>query len=312
MKKDLDLSIEIKKALAEDMEVSAMDIQVDTEDGVVHLDGVVDVLGEREYAEEVVRGIDGVQDVVNRLVIGMERRIKDNDLERAVEKSLIEKDEKFYKIGVAGRKGMVQLFGEVDNLAEEKEALMATMEVMGVKEVVSRLTLKRDRNGSPIDDVTVHNNVVDMFSEDSDINRSLIEVSVKKGTVILKGTVESVEDKELAGKLASMAYGVRNVNNKLHSHQGGTGGDEMVAATIRHELGKDNRVSPAQVKVHVEEGDVYLTGEVDSPEAKDAAFEVVNRVAPLLDRVKDVHMGVQIAGAKGSMQKGGDKGEEMY
>lgn len=304
MRGDEDLSFAIKKALAKDMELSAMDIRVNTLNGVVHLDGVVDVLGDREYAEKVIREIDGVQDIVNRLSIGMERRVRDDELAHAVESKLTTRDEEYRRIGVAVKKGVVHLYGEVENLADEKDILTAAMDVLGVREVVSHLKIQRERHGLPIDDATVVNNIRLMLASDQDINRAAISVEVENGKVVLSGTVESVEDKQIAGKLASMAHGVRDVINELRSHQGGTGGEEALAATIRNELEKDPNVSAAQVQVIVEDGMVFIGGEVDSPDAEDAAIKVVKRVLRNVENVRGFQVMMTISGAKGSLQRG--------
>ncbi|AZR72449.1 hypothetical protein BBF96_03045 [Anoxybacter fermentans] len=299
---DRDISFAVKKALAQDMEESALDIRVNTVNGIVHLDGVVDVLGDKEYAEKVVREVEGVKEVINRLSIGMERQVKDDELAEAVETALQEKDESFFKIGVVAKKGVVHLYGNIDTLAEEKEILSAAIDVQGVREVISHLRLKRTQDGKEIDDVTVHNNVIQTLTEHYDVVPP-IELSVKNGRVTLKGTVESVEDKQIIGKLTAMAEGVKDVVNELRSYKGGAGGDEALAAEIRHELSKDDRVSPA-VRVYVEEGTVYLDGEVDSPDVRAAAIEVVNRVLKKKSTRSRIYEGIRISGAKGSVQEG--------
>lgn len=310
MKGDDALSFLVKKALAKDMELSALDIRVNTLNGVVHLDGVVDVLGDKEYAEKVIREIDGVQDIVNRLSIGMERLVKDDEMAHAVEDRLIDKDSDYRRIGVAAKKGVVHLYGEVDNLHEEKEILSTAMDIKGVREVVSHLKLNTpERYGYPIDDATVHNNVRYMLATDADVDRGALEVEVRNGKVTLRGRVDTVEDKQIAGKLASMAEGVRDVINELHVTSGGTGGNEGLEALIRREWGRDPRISPQQVRVYVEGRTIFLDGTVYSPEAKDAALDVVRGVLHNVDQIDGVHNGIMISGALGSVQKGHDEDE---
>lgn len=310
MKGDDALSFLVKKALAKDMELSALDIRVNTLNGVVHLDGVVDVLGDKEYAEKVIREIDGVQDIVNRLSIGMERQVKDDEMTHAVEDRLIDKNPDYRRIGVAAKKGVVHLYGEVNNLHEEKEVLSTAMDIKGVREVVSHLKLHTsDRFGYLPDDATVHNSVRYMLATNADVDRGALEVEVRNGKVTLRGRVDTVEDKQIAGKLASMAEGVRNVINELHVTSGGTGGNEGLEALIRREWGRDPEVSPQQVRVYVEDKMVFLDGTVYSPEVKDAALRVVQRVLRDVGNIEGVHDGIVISGALGSVQKGHDKDE---
>ena len=303
MRGDEKLSFAVKKALAKDMELSAMDIRVNTLNGVVHLDGVVDVLGDREYAEKVIREIDGVQDIVNRLSIGMERRVKDDELAHAVESKLQTRKKDYWRIGVAAKKGVVHLYGDVYTLAEEKDILMVVMDVLGVREVVSHLKLRTDRDGVQLDGASIVNNVRLMLASDYDLSRAAIAVEVEHGKVVLSGTVKSVEDKQRAGKLASMAAGVRDVINELRSHQGGTGGEEALAATIRNQLTKEAGNCVAGLQVFVEDGSIYIGGEVGSPEIKDAAIEAVKNVMRHVENVQGFQEMITINGASGSVQK---------
>lgn len=305
MKGDDALSLLVKKALAKDMELSALDIRVNTLNGVVHLDGIVDVLGDKEYAEKVVRETDGVQDVVNRLSIGMERPVKDEEMAHAAEERLVARDADYRRIGVTVKRGILHLYGDVANLHEEKEILSTVMDVKGVREVVSHLKLCASEHcGYPIDDATVHNNVRYMLATDADVDRGALEVEVRDGKVTLRGTVDRAEDKQTAGTLASMAEGVRHVSNELHVSSGATGGNEGLEALIRREWGHDPSVSPQQVRVYVEENSVFLAGTVYSPEAKDAALNAVQRVLRNVENTGGVYDGISISGALGSVQKG--------
>lgn len=57
------ITTKVKTALMADEDVDALEIDVDTVDGVVHLSGEVDDHGEAREAVATVRDIDGVRDV---------------------------------------------------------------------------------------------------------------------------------------------------------------------------------------------------------------------------------------------------------
>lgn len=66
---DLGINAKVKSSLAVDDQLNAFDINVDTEDGVVYLRGVVDTLDSRDRAEEMAWDVEGVEDVVNELIV---------------------------------------------------------------------------------------------------------------------------------------------------------------------------------------------------------------------------------------------------
>lgn len=215
MKSDSELSLEVKKTLELNLESSVLDIQSQVEKGVAYLDGVVDTLADKEFAEEIITHIPDVKDVVNHLSIGMERHVKENDLINAVEESLIKKDEKYRRIGIAANKGVVHIYGDIDNVAEEKDIINASMEVQGVKEVTSHLRLKGNMFGEPIDDATLQNRIIYNFSTDYDVDRAGIKVSVQAGVAHLSGIVQNQNTIRIATDLAQKADGVRSVVSNI-------------------------------------------------------------------------------------------------
>ena len=64
---DAVITTKIKASLLAESEVSALDIKVETTDGVVHLTGVVDNDGQVRIAERIARETDNVKNVVNDL-----------------------------------------------------------------------------------------------------------------------------------------------------------------------------------------------------------------------------------------------------
>lgn len=67
---DAAITASVKSKLAADPEVSAHNIDVDTNEGVVTLSGRVDDGAERSEAEQLARGTDGVKRVINNLKVG--------------------------------------------------------------------------------------------------------------------------------------------------------------------------------------------------------------------------------------------------
>jgi hyperosmotically inducible periplasmic protein len=64
---DTALTTKIKTALIAESRLSALDINVDSNQGVVTLSGTVDNAAQVELAERVVKDLDGVKGINNRL-----------------------------------------------------------------------------------------------------------------------------------------------------------------------------------------------------------------------------------------------------
>lgn len=72
--------------------------------------------------------------------------------------------------------------------------------------------------------------------------------------------------------------GVTRVVDQLEVRHGELEEDAYLTNLIRRKLDEDPRVSPGQVKVFVEDGMAFLTGQVYTVDAKIAAGEVAGRV----------------------------------
>jgi osmotically-inducible protein OsmY len=67
---DAELTAKVKTKLTADPEINPFQIDVDTIDGRVTLSGVVSTERQREEAEHLARGTEGVLEVVNHLEVG--------------------------------------------------------------------------------------------------------------------------------------------------------------------------------------------------------------------------------------------------
>lgn len=68
--KDSEITASVKTRLAADPDVAAINIDVDTLEGVVTLSGMVKSQQERAEAEELARGTEHVKRVINNLKVG--------------------------------------------------------------------------------------------------------------------------------------------------------------------------------------------------------------------------------------------------
>ncbi|MDD2485416.1 MAG: BON domain-containing protein [bacterium] len=66
---DLGINAKVKAKIAADDQLDIFDINVDTEDGIVYLRGIVDTLDNRDRVSELAWDVDGVEDVVNEVIV---------------------------------------------------------------------------------------------------------------------------------------------------------------------------------------------------------------------------------------------------
>ncbi len=118
---------------------------------------------------------------------------------------------------VETRKGVVQLSGYVDSLAQIDQAVSLTRAVAGVAGVENAITLKGPPStvGTAIDDTTVTGRVKAALLSDPGIKSFDISVLTHQGEVQLTGFVNSQAQIEQAGKLAAAAEGASSVKNEL-------------------------------------------------------------------------------------------------
>ncbi|MGE5576463.1 MAG: BON domain-containing protein [Syntrophothermus sp.] len=281
---DEKISKKVLAAIKQDKELSAYHFNVDTIDGVVHLQGVVDVLAEKERAGEIARGIEGVTGVENGLTVSTDGAITDSEVEFEVAEEL-HLDHRFdsTRINAESHKGVVHLRGEVKTLAEAEAAVEAASRARGAKEVVNELKVGA---GERVDDATLTNRVESALAADGRLDPADVRTSSEHGVVRLKGVVPGRADKELAAEIATSVEGVRRVENELST-------EIDPASDVVTEIFSDFQATPllddARVSVSVVDGQIRVEGEVYSFRQK---REVERAVRRAFDKHRDELIGI--------------------
>ncbi|SDL31574.1 BON domain-containing protein [Natronincola ferrireducens] len=201
----------IKDQLEEKMQESAMDINVFCKDGYVHMSGMVDVLTEKKFAEEIVMKIPGVRKLENKITIAMDSNITDKHMEKEVVDKLHHNSERTLSIGAKVDRGVVNLMGHADTLQDCHKAMDLASGVRGVKDVVNNININSE--GKYTDD-TISNNILQAYSN-SPLDYRDITRRVSNGEVILSGTLDTHQDIELAKEIAMGIEGVVKVRNNI-------------------------------------------------------------------------------------------------
>ncbi|NMB15518.1 MAG: BON domain-containing protein [Firmicutes bacterium] len=185
------------------------DLHIQVKGDAVHLQGIVDVLADKELVEGVVRAVPKVGRGINSLTISTDGKLTDEDVLREVEEELA-MDLGIGAISPKVKGGVVYLHGEAKTLAHEKAAVWAARKARGVREVVSRLSFP-----GKCDNATLKNRIERALRTHPQTNHLPVRTAVRRGSVVLQGTVIDQHQKRLVEEIARSTLGVRRVINQL-------------------------------------------------------------------------------------------------
>jgi len=147
---DATLTAKVKTSLIDNPATKARQINVETNNGVVQLNGFVDSALARAEAEKAAKSIAGVRSVDNNLqVMAGERTagmaMDDTAITAKVKAALIaDSRTKAHQIEVSTNKGVVSLGGFVSSGAEKLAAAAVTENVTGVVKVENGIKVGRN------------------------------------------------------------------------------------------------------------------------------------------------------------------------
>ena len=204
---------QIKDQLEEKMQASAMDINVFCKDGYVHMYGMVDVLSEKKTAESIVKGIDGVRKIENKITVAMDSNITDRHMEKELMSRLITESEDgdLAGVGVKVEDGVANLMGNAQTLHDAHHAMDVASQVRGIKDVVNNIQIS---TADTHDDVNINSRITQVLST-TELSYQDIAHNVHHGRVTLMGYVNNRREMELAKELTMGVEGVTKVVNKL-------------------------------------------------------------------------------------------------
>jgi len=135
---DIWITSATKMRLLADSETPALDINVDTWNGVVTLFGIVSSEKSKAAAEADARKVSGVKRVQNELqVVASSKReavkVRDEEVERAVKEAF--KTHEFKEISVSVKNGVAQLTGTIPTGERRLEAAVLARSIPGVRSV---------------------------------------------------------------------------------------------------------------------------------------------------------------------------------
>lgn len=146
---DTAITAKVKSALIANPNTKAYQINVDTTNGIVQLNGFVDSANSKQAAESVTKEVAGVKQVRNNLQLRNGDRsagaaVDDSAIKLKVEAALAKNDvTKAHEIVVKVYKGVVSLGGFVRSTVERDTAGTIAASVEGVTKVDNGIQLKQ-------------------------------------------------------------------------------------------------------------------------------------------------------------------------
>ncbi len=213
MNGDMQLKHHVEDELGWEPIVNAAPIGVGVKDAIVTLSGYVTTFAEKRAAEQAVLRIHGVRALANELEVKLpiDSGRTDEDIARAASSifawnSSIPKD----CIQIQVSHGWVTLEGAVDYHHQRTAAEFAVEDLMGVKGVTNRLTVKH----SPLR-VEVKSQIEEALKRNAEVDSQHINVDIQGNTVVLSGTVSSMSERIAAERATWRAWGVGWIQNDI-------------------------------------------------------------------------------------------------
>jgi hyperosmotically inducible protein len=260
---DQKLEDEIKQWLDEDDRLAHYGLNAKADKGHVTLQGIVDVLAEKEYAGERLLEFPGVRSLDNALVICTDGGIDDKDVAFEVAEELHADPYIPDSIGAQVHGGNVRLLGKVESLAQEEAAFNAAKKARGVIGVTSEIQME----DTPGDDGTLANRVKTALIHDPQIPGRRIGLICRKGAVYLVGRVENEDVLREIRRVVSHVSGVRSVHLNMEVVPETPG--ELVAELLGRIAGNPY-LNQEGIEYTWEHNQIAIEGMVDSNEAKKA------------------------------------------
>jgi osmotically-inducible protein OsmY len=193
--------------------VTATDIGVTADKGVVTLSGHVQNFAEKRAAEAAAGRVNGVKAVADEIEVRLPSDLKLADDEiaaAALDRLKWDVAVPHHNIKVNVEHGWVTLSGQVDWHFQKEDAARDIQRLIGVVGVSNEITIKARVNVAEINDEITHALHRSWF-----FDPQTVRVSAEGSKVRLDGTVHNMHERQQAAATAWSAPGVTDVENRL-------------------------------------------------------------------------------------------------
>jgi osmotically-inducible protein OsmY len=209
-----------------------------------------------------------------------------------------------HDIRVSVHEGKATLNGKVDGEVNRDLAKQIALGVTGITAVDNQIVVQTDyvpasagaerSFGEVIDDATITSAVKSKLLWSRYTDGMVIDVDTLAQRVTLKGTADSAEARELAGRLALNTRNVISVDNRLVVDAGGSPAtrpaavvmspdatkvdDKRITSKVKSTFMYSSNVDGGDIQVSTSNGIVTLNGKVDSGAERALAIELAQNV----------------------------------
>ena len=232
---DSAITARIESRFAVNEALHPINIKTSTREGVVTLSGSVREEAEKRLAEEVARGVPGVKEVKNEIMVvpvayseadtrGVGQRMRDWKTKTNLRGVLVRSGEfKGLRVDIKVVRGVATLSGVVRSEEQKARLIKEANEARGVTQVIDNLTVNSKESvenvqglGGHFGDEWVEKRVERAILTNQHVSGREIGVEVNDGVCMLTGAVDSEQEKALAEKLARETKGISDVVNDIH------------------------------------------------------------------------------------------------
>lgn len=273
---------EVKRAVEDELttagEVAMYLVDIEVDDGVVELNGIVPDLQAKDRAIRLAETVRAVRAVIDRLQVQPAER-KDKQILEDVRQALrtnVATDA--YETDAAVNNGVVMLQGFVQSKAEKKLVEDVVKNVRGVRRIVNDIEVAARDDRS---DTEIAMELRQLLKADPYVDAENVEVEVKDRTILLSGEVSSIAAKSRAVAAGELVNAGEIESEELVVKFGalktglvfeiGSLGPEQIEEAVEDALSYDPRVDVDEIGVSFEDGTIALAGIVRSLQAKRAA-----------------------------------------
>jgi len=214
-KTDEDIQREVLLELKWDARIAPNEIGVAVKNGVATLTGEVDTFSKRWAAERAALRVRGVKGVANEIEVRLppsnqptDREIAEAAARALALDSILPED----AIKVTVSSGWVTVRGEVEWQHQRQEAERVVRYLRGVKGVSNLVTLRPHSGPSPDE---LRKKIEDALVRTAETDAENIAVTTEGSKVILSGIVRSWAERREAERVAWLAPGVTEVENRI-------------------------------------------------------------------------------------------------
>jgi osmotically-inducible protein OsmY len=312
MRSDTQIESDVATAFQHDLATRPYTIGVAVKDAKVTLSGNAESSQQKILFADVAKTVPGVKALENTLVIRYTAYRPESDIAADVKLRIADDvwlDGTVLAVTVTGH--TVHVSGVVGSLAQSTRASSDAW-VSGVDSVdhsgirvdwIAQNDQRRVTDYPLKSDTEIAQAVRDAFRYDPRLKTFIPQVSVQSGTVVLSGTVDSIESRRAAEADATNTVGVWTVRDDVLVQQSGKPTDADIERGVKRVLSDDLRLSDGKsLHVSCANGKVALSGTIPSGyERFDALVDVLG-VSGVAEVADDLTVKIPPADVKSSIE----------